>query len=205
VAGCVAVAFLATGTSVGAAAPAEPDPAAIDRHLADSLEATRIRGMAAAIIRGGEVVHAAGYGTDGRGHPVTPRTPFRIGSLTKSFTTAAVLQLAAAGQDLQTRRAEQCIDLAARLRRLVRPSPGARNPPDSVRQCTGDPCRYAVPGASVHHADCPMTESLGLRPLDVGGLKMAHWLEGMGLVTVGLAGNGVGHWDFALGANEFTS
>ena len=48
-------------------------------------------------------------------------------------------------------------------------------------------------------------ESLGLRPLDVGGLKMAHWLEGMGLVTVGLAGNGVGHWDFALGVDEFTS
>ncbi|MFD3705248.1 NADPH-dependent F420 reductase [Nocardia sp. NPDC058658] len=47
-------------------------------------------------------------------------------------------------------------------------------------------------------------ESLGLRPLDVGGLKMAHWLEGMGLVTMGLAGNGVGHWDFALGVNEFT-
>ena len=46
-------------------------------------------------------------------------------------------------------------------------------------------------------------ESIGLRPLDVGGLRMAHWLEGMGLVTVGLAGNGVGHWDFALGVNEF--
>ena len=28
-------------------------------------------------------------------------------------------------------------------------------------------------------------ESLGLRPLDVGGLKMAHWVEGSGLaVTV---------------------
>ena len=47
-------------------------------------------------------------------------------------------------------------------------------------------------------------ESLGLRPLDVGGLGMAHWLEGMGLVTVGLAGNGVGHGDFALGVDEFT-
>lgn len=47
-------------------------------------------------------------------------------------------------------------------------------------------------------------ESIGLRPLDVGGLKMAHWLEGMGLVTMGLAGNGVGHWDFALGVDEFT-
>ncbi|MDX3358713.1 MULTISPECIES: NADPH-dependent F420 reductase [Streptomyces] len=47
-------------------------------------------------------------------------------------------------------------------------------------------------------------ESLGLRPLDVGALRMAHWLEGMGLVTVSLAGNGVGHWDFALGVHEFT-
>ncbi|HEX5201205.1 NADPH-dependent F420 reductase [Paractinoplanes rhizophilus] len=46
-------------------------------------------------------------------------------------------------------------------------------------------------------------KSLGLRPLDVGGLRMAHWLEGMGLVTMGLAGNGVGHWDFALGVDEF--
>jgi len=46
-------------------------------------------------------------------------------------------------------------------------------------------------------------QSLGLRPLDVGGLTMAHWLEGLGLVTVGLANNGVGHWDFALGVNEF--
>ncbi len=45
-------------------------------------------------------------------------------------------------------------------------------------------------------------ESLGLRPLDVGGLKMAHWLEGMGLVTVGLASNGVGNGNFALGVNE---
>ena len=45
-------------------------------------------------------------------------------------------------------------------------------------------------------------ESLGLRPLDVGGLKMAHWLEGMGVVTMGLAGNGIGHWDFALGVDE---
>jgi predicted dinucleotide-binding enzyme len=45
-------------------------------------------------------------------------------------------------------------------------------------------------------------ESIGLRSLDAGGLKMAHWLEGVGVVTVGLAGNGVGHWDFALGVDE---
>jgi 8-hydroxy-5-deazaflavin:NADPH oxidoreductase len=46
-------------------------------------------------------------------------------------------------------------------------------------------------------------ESLGLRPLDVGGLNMAHWLEGAGLVVVGLARHGVGNWDFALGVTEF--
>ena len=45
-------------------------------------------------------------------------------------------------------------------------------------------------------------ESLGLRPLDVGGLKMAHWLEGAGLIVMGLARHGVGNWDFALGVTE---
>jgi len=44
--------------------------------------------------------------------------------------------------------------------------------------------------------------SLGLRPLDVGGLKMAHWLEGAGLVVMGLARHGVGNWNFALGVTE---
>jgi 8-hydroxy-5-deazaflavin:NADPH oxidoreductase len=46
-------------------------------------------------------------------------------------------------------------------------------------------------------------ESLGLRPLDVGGLKMAPWLEGAGLVVMGLARHGVGNWNFALGVTEF--
>jgi predicted dinucleotide-binding enzyme len=42
-------------------------------------------------------------------------------------------------------------------------------------------------------------ETLELRPLDVGSLNMAHYLEGMGLVAVGLAQHGVGNLDFALG------
>ncbi len=48
-------------------------------------------------------------------------------------------------------------------------------------------------------------KSLGLRPLDVGGLKMAYWLEGAGVITMGLARHGVGNWDFALGVTEFPS
>lgn len=42
-------------------------------------------------------------------------------------------------------------------------------------------------------------ESLKLRPLDVGGLNMAHWLEGAGLLVMGLARHGVGNFDVALG------
>ncbi|KAA0941283.1 NADPH-dependent F420 reductase [Streptomyces apricus] len=45
-------------------------------------------------------------------------------------------------------------------------------------------------------------KSLGMRPLDVGGLTMAHRLEGAGVVTVGLANHGMGHLEFTLGITE---
>jgi 8-hydroxy-5-deazaflavin:NADPH oxidoreductase len=41
-------------------------------------------------------------------------------------------------------------------------------------------------------------ESLGLRPLDVGGLEMARWLEGVGPLLMGLARHGAGSFDVAL-------
>jgi predicted dinucleotide-binding enzyme len=43
--------------------------------------------------------------------------------------------------------------------------------------------------------------SLGLRPRDVGDLGMAQWLEGAGLLSVGLGRYGVGNFDFSLGVN----
>ena len=43
-------------------------------------------------------------------------------------------------------------------------------------------------------------ESLGLRPLDVGSLEMAHWLEGAALLMMGLAGHGAG-FNIALGVD----
>ena len=41
-------------------------------------------------------------------------------------------------------------------------------------------------------------ESLGLRPLDVGGLETARWLEGVGPLLMGLARNGAGSFDISL-------
>ena len=42
--------------------------------------------------------------------------------------------------------------------------------------------------------------SIGLRPRDAGDLSMAHWLEGAGLLEMGLARSGLG-FDFSLGVN----
>lgn len=41
-------------------------------------------------------------------------------------------------------------------------------------------------------------ESLGLRPLDVGGLNMAQALEALGLLMINLAKNGAGSWNLAM-------
>ncbi|MFC9837191.1 NADPH-dependent F420 reductase [Rhodococcus sp. NPDC127530] len=43
-------------------------------------------------------------------------------------------------------------------------------------------------------------ESLGLRPRDTGDLSMAHWLEGAGLLSVGV-GRYSGNYNFSLGVN----
>jgi predicted dinucleotide-binding enzyme len=44
-------------------------------------------------------------------------------------------------------------------------------------------------------------ESLGLRPLDAGGLEMARWLEGTSVLMISLARNGVGSFGFSLGVD----
>lgn len=47
-------------------------------------------------------------------------------------------------------------------------------------------------------------ESIGLRPRDTGDLSMAHWVEGAGVLTMGLARYGVGHFDFSIGIDELS-
>jgi len=57
-------------------------------------------GASIGIMRGGEVILAKGYGEASVEHgvPITPRTVFRIASVTKQFTVAAVLMLAREGK-----------------------------------------------------------------------------------------------------------
>lgn len=79
-------------------------PAALDAWFDDVIRDAGIPGAAIAIIEDGRIVHEHAVGVaDARGRPVTPQTPFVIGSLSKSLTALAVGQLAEGGRiDLDT-------------------------------------------------------------------------------------------------------
>ncbi|MFJ1455247.1 NADPH-dependent F420 reductase [Nocardia sp. N2S4-5] len=68
----------------------------------------------------------------------------------------------------------------------------------------GDPVDVFMAGddAQAKASVSAFVESLGLRPRDVGDLSMAHWVEGAGVLTMGLARNGVGNFDFSLGIDN---
>jgi len=85
--------------SATAAADGGPDLAAIDRYVRSEMEAQRIPGLALGIVHGDRIVHVQGFGQAEKSGPdVTPQTPFLIGSVTKSFTALAIMQLSEAGR-----------------------------------------------------------------------------------------------------------
>jgi CubicO group peptidase (beta-lactamase class C family) len=73
--------------------------AVIDAYVTAKMNGLGIPGMALGIVQGGRIVHLRGFGVaDETGRPITAQTPFRIGSITKSFTALAIMQLAEAGK-----------------------------------------------------------------------------------------------------------
>ncbi len=86
----------APASAVNAATPVEV--AAVDELVRAELAKTPIPGAAVALTRGDETLLVRGYGHDSLGAPITGDTLFRIASLSKSFTSLAVLQLVDAGR-----------------------------------------------------------------------------------------------------------
>jgi D-alanyl-D-alanine carboxypeptidase len=76
------------------------DVAAIDRYVAAEVKAKGFVGLSVALVQGGKIVLAKGYGESSReGHtPVDVDTAFAIGSITKQFTCAAALMFAEEGK-----------------------------------------------------------------------------------------------------------
>ncbi|MFB9905745.1 serine hydrolase domain-containing protein [Allokutzneria oryzae] len=104
-----AVVVAASGMPQVAHAEVGFDPAAVDRYVEEYAENAAYPGVAVAITKGDRVVHLAGYGTVSTGAGTTSRTRMPIGSVSKSFTALAVLQLADRG----------ALDLDAPVRRYV--------------------------------------------------------------------------------------
>ncbi len=91
-------------------------------------------GGVVAVVRGGEVVFAKGYGSAHLEHdaPITPETVFYIGSVSKQFTAFAAALLAEQGRidldaDVQTYLPELDLDRPVTVRQLVHHTSGLRD------------------------------------------------------------------------------
>lgn len=72
---------------------------AIDAYVEEQMHRLKIPGVSLAIVEGDRIVHRRGFGrARPGGETPTSQTPFLIGSLTKSFTALAVMQLVEAGK-----------------------------------------------------------------------------------------------------------
>lgn len=89
---------LALLPSSGQIPPHDITPASVDAFVARYREATGLPGVAVAITKGTKVVHAKGYGETASGDPVTAGTPMAVASVSKSFTSLAVMQLVEKGE-----------------------------------------------------------------------------------------------------------
>ena len=77
----------------------EPDVASIDAYVSAQMQANHIPGVALGLVHNDQVMHVQGFGTaDSTGRAVTPHTPFILGSVSKSFTALAIMQLVEAGK-----------------------------------------------------------------------------------------------------------
>jgi CubicO group peptidase (beta-lactamase class C family) len=104
------------------------DFTAVDQYLNDCLQKNRVPGIAIAVVEGDKVTYLKGYGiADPSMRPVTPQTPFLLGSTSESFTALAVLQLVEQGK----------LDLDAPVRKYLpwfsmRDGAGGKNASDRI-------------------------------------------------------------------------
>lgn len=90
----------ASVSGIGAVVPASSPDDSIEDFIDSAMPASAAPGVAYAVVADGEVASAGARGVArlGTDTPVTPDTPFVIGSITKSFTALAVMQMVEAGK-----------------------------------------------------------------------------------------------------------
>jgi CubicO group peptidase (beta-lactamase class C family) len=70
----------------------------IDAFLQKTLADNRVPGLSVVVVQDDRIVFMKGYGQAGGGRPVTPQTPFYLGSTSKTITALAVMQLVEQGK-----------------------------------------------------------------------------------------------------------
>lgn len=97
---CLAAAVFAIGAVPLAAQSVEPHLDGFDAYMAEAMKDFKVPGAAVAVVEKGRIILAKGYGFRDveRQLPVTPRTLFAIGSVTKSFTVTTLGMLADEGK-----------------------------------------------------------------------------------------------------------
>ena len=65
----------------------------VDQFVTAYLKQNGLPGASIVIVKDGKIVYEKGYGHDSEGEPITEKSLMRIGSVSKSFTAFAVLQL----------------------------------------------------------------------------------------------------------------
>ncbi|WP_342436863.1 serine hydrolase domain-containing protein [Paenibacillus sp. FSL L8-0436] len=93
----VLFAVLFSHTTSGAASSF--DGAGVDQYMRNAMERLNIPGASLGIVKGDRIIYLQGYGISGpEQKPITPQTPFILGSTSKSITALAVIQLAEEGR-----------------------------------------------------------------------------------------------------------
>ena len=74
--------------------------AVLEQFIQEKMAETRLPAVSIALVERGETVYQRGFGfrDSARGLPATPRTLYGIGSVTKSFTCLAIMQLQEQGK-----------------------------------------------------------------------------------------------------------
>lgn len=100
ISGVLALLRLALTREVSSKTPSKTSPyASIDAYVEEQRRRLHIPGISLAIIEGDQVAHFHGFGRAcPGGEAPAPQTPFFIGSLTKSITATAVMQLVESGK-----------------------------------------------------------------------------------------------------------
>lgn len=148
--------LIVAALGLGAFSYADMDVGSIDEFIVQEMADSGVPGVAYAVVEDGEVVASAARGVAeaGADQEVTPDTPFVIGSVSKSFTALAVMQLVEAGE----------VDLEGALSDYLEGFAGGPAGDVTIRQLLSHTSGYStVQGNASHTDDTGGTDELEMR------------------------------------------